>query len=70
MDQIIRLKDLPAFCGLRRTQIAKLIEAGEFPAPIKLSDSGRARGFLSSEIEAWQQKRIAQRDCVKGTGDV
>lgn len=64
MDQIIRLKDLPAYCGLKRTQIDHLISRGEFPEPIKLNDTGRAKGWLSSEIERWQRSRIAKRDAL------
>ena len=62
MDQIIRKADLPKFCGLKRTAIEELISRGEFPRPVKLSDSGRAVGWISSEISRWQAERIAKRD--------
>ena len=61
LNRIIRKKDLPNFVGLQRTQIEGLIERGEFPKPIPLSDSGRAIGWLESEIWAWQQQRLAKR---------
>lgn len=58
-DKIIRLKDLPDYVGLRRTQIEHWIEKGLFPKPIKLGL--RAKGWLASEIAAWQHGRIAAR---------
>jgi predicted DNA-binding transcriptional regulator AlpA len=60
--RIIRLRELPTYVGLQRTQIDELIRNGEFPAPVKLSDSGRAKGWLEHEVIAWQQERLAKRD--------
>ena len=62
LHRIIRLRDLPDYVGLKRTQIDQLIIRGEFPKPIKLNDAGRAKGWLEHEIVAWQQARIAARD--------
>ena len=59
-DQIIRLAELPRYTGLRRTQIQHYIEKGDFPRPIKLGE--RAKGWLASEIRAWQQARISARN--------
>jgi prophage regulatory protein len=64
LDKIIRLADLPTYCGLRRTQIDELIKRGEFPRPVKLS--ARRKGWIERELIAWQQARIAQRDCALG----
>ena len=61
-DKIFRKAELPSVVGLKRTQIEAMIARGEFPKPIRLSDGGRAVGWLSSEIVAWQQSRKAQRD--------
>jgi prophage regulatory protein len=62
LNRIIRKKDLPTYVGLARTQIELLISRGEFPKPIPLSDSGRAIGWIESELWAWQQERLAKRD--------
>ena len=62
LNRIIRERDLFAFCGLRKTQVATLIRNGEFPKPIKLSESGRAKGWLESELIAWQTKRLVKRE--------
>ncbi len=62
LHRIIRLRELPTWVGLQRSQIDKLIIRGEFPKPIRLNDPGRAKGWLESEIVQWQQERIASRD--------
>ena len=60
LHKIIRLAELPQFCGLRRTQIETLIAGGTFPRPVKLS--ARRKGWLEAELITWQQTRIALRD--------
>lgn len=62
LNRMYRLKDLPQFVALRRTQIAELIRAGQFPKPIPLSDTGRAVAWLESDLIAWQHARIANRN--------
>jgi prophage regulatory protein len=59
--KILREKQLPEFVGLRRTTINELVQSGEFPQPIPLNDSGRAKGWLEAEVAAWQAARIAKR---------
>ena len=59
IDEIIRLADLPKFTGLKRTQIQHYVANGGFPQPIRLGE--RAKGWLRSEVVAWQQERIAAR---------
>jgi predicted DNA-binding transcriptional regulator AlpA len=58
LNRMIRLADLPTYVGLKRTQIDDLIKKGEFPVPIKLSDSGRAKAWLEADVIAWQNGRI------------
>ena len=55
-----------ALAGAANAQSAsrELIKRGEFPKPISLSDSGRAKGWLESEILVWQAKRLATRDAT------
>jgi prophage regulatory protein len=59
LNRMFRLRDLSQFTGLRRTTIAELIKAGDFPAPIRLTEGGRARAWLESDLIAWQAERIA-----------
>ncbi|MBN9051542.1 MAG: AlpA family phage regulatory protein [Rhizobiales bacterium] len=60
LHTIVRLADLPKYCGLRRTQIEKLIAEARFPRPVKLS--ARRIGWIEAELIEWQQQRIANRD--------
>lgn len=59
--KILREKQLPDYVGLRRTTIIEMVKAGEFPQPIPLNDSGRAKGWLEAEVAAWQAGRLAKR---------
>lgn len=62
LNRMFRLRDLPQFVGLRRTQISELIKAGKFPEPIPLTDGGRAVAWLEHDLIAWQNARIAARN--------
>lgn len=62
LNRMYRLRDLPQFVGLRRTQITELVKAGEFPRPIPLSNGGRAVAWLEADLVAWQTARIAARN--------
>jgi len=60
LHKVIRLADLPTYCGLHRSQIDELIARNDFPKPVKLS--ARRKAWLECELIDWQQKRIARRD--------
>jgi predicted DNA-binding transcriptional regulator AlpA len=62
LQRLFRLKDLPAFTGLRRTTIIELVEKNEFPEAVPLTDGGRAKGWLEADLINWQQARIAARE--------
>jgi prophage regulatory protein len=51
--------------GISRTGQFELLQAGDFPKPIKLSGA-RSIGFIESEIDDWIEKRMAARDEAKG----
>ena len=63
--RLIREKDIRHFAPWGRTQLAEKIKRGEFPAPIRLSASGRAKAWIEAEILQWQRDRIAARDLAK-----
>jgi prophage regulatory protein len=62
VDEIIRKPELARYVGLRHSVIADMITKGKFPRPMRLNPDGRAVGWLSSEIAAWQRARAAERD--------
>jgi len=74
--RVRRLREVEEFTGLKRTQIFAHVAAGNFPPPIKLTDTGRAIGWLESELLEWLAKRVAAREAAnktmpdKPTGDV
>lgn len=59
LEEIIRAADLHKYVGLKRTQVRELVKAGELPPPLVLSPSGRTKGWLKSDVQAWQAARIA-----------
>jgi len=70
LQRVVRLADLTAYVGLRRTQIEVLISQGRFPKPVRIGD--RAMAWMESDLIAWQQARIAERDAsasAKSEGD-
>jgi predicted DNA-binding transcriptional regulator AlpA len=69
LTRLYRLNELPRFVGLRRSRIAELIEAGEFPRPIRLSDTGRAVAWLESDLIDWQWECIARRAAARAELD-
>jgi predicted DNA-binding transcriptional regulator AlpA len=62
MKAVLRKAEAMEFVGLRKTQFEEKVLNGELPAPIKISDSGRAVAWLRTELEAWLASRIEKRD--------
>ena len=58
--KIIRLKNVMEMTGLGRSCLYAKIAEGSFPKPVPLS--GRAVGWISSEVEGWILDRIEERD--------
>ena len=58
-NQIVRLRDGGKYFGFGHTQLHGKIKSGEIPAPVKLSESGRAKGWLGAQIIAHQQRLLA-----------
>jgi prophage regulatory protein len=53
----IRLPDVEAKVGLKRSTIYALAKQGQFPAPIKLG--ARASAWLESSVDDWLRERVA-----------
>lgn len=58
--RFLRLKEAIRLTAKSKAEIYRCIAAGTFPKPIRLGE--RSIAFLSREIEAWQEARIAERD--------
>jgi len=59
IDRLLRWKDVQPLVGLCRSRAHQLIAKGEFPAPIKLVEGGRASAWQESKIREWIEGRIA-----------
>jgi prophage regulatory protein len=55
-DQILREVDCRRITGLSRTTRWRLVQAGDFPPPLKLSK--RAIGWSASSVAAWLEQRL------------
>ena len=60
--QIYRRPKVLEVTGWSVSTLYEKVANGSFPKPVKLDPRGRAVGWLETEIEAWQQQRIAERD--------
>lgn len=56
MTRMLRLPMVMERVGFGRSQIYKMIQRGEFPAPVKLSS--QVSGWEESKIEEWLQGKI------------
>ena len=57
--QILKLADVITQTTLSSSTIYRLVQAGEFPKPIKLA--AHASGWLESDIENWIEARQKAR---------
>ena len=56
---LLRLEAVKLKTGLARSTLYKLISAGDFPLPVKLT--GKAIAWASNEIELWIETRMSAR---------
>lgn len=57
--KFLRLPAVEAATGYKRSTIYRLVQEGKFPAPIALSDEGRASAWIEEEVDQWCKERIA-----------
>lgn len=55
--KFMRRAEVQAATGLPTSSLYALIQRGEFPKPIHITE--RSVGWLASDVEAWQQARLA-----------
>lgn len=58
-NDVVRWHEGKRYFGFKPTQLKIKILAGEIPAPIPLTDSGRALGWLGQQILDHQAKLLA-----------
>jgi prophage regulatory protein len=63
-DSFLRLPQVEALSGLKRSSIYNKIKRGEFPRPIRVSEN--VSGWLHSEVMAWVESRIQE---ARATGN-
>jgi predicted DNA-binding transcriptional regulator AlpA len=57
-NEIFRPSRARKYFGLGHSQLALKVRSGEIPAPIKLSASGSAVGWLGSQIIEYHKTRL------------
>lgn len=62
MTKFLRLPDVIAVTGLKRSAIYDAIAEGTFPKPVKLST--RAVGWPEADLAAWADERLAAREAA------
>lgn len=63
---MLRREEVEALTGLARSTLYGLVKQKKFPAPYPLTESGRAVGWLRSEVEAYLHDRISARPKTAG----
>ena len=58
--QLLRRREVLQRVALSSHQISRMIRAGRFPKPVRISD--HAIAWDSAEIDAWITDRITERD--------
>ena len=56
--RVMRCKEVLEITGYSRSTIFRRIDAGEFPAPVRLSQYGNAIGWDSLEVQKWVDSRF------------
>lgn len=54
-DQLLRRPEVERRIGLARSSIYRMMEAGEFPRPIRIGR--RAVAWRASDLDRWQAER-------------
>jgi predicted DNA-binding transcriptional regulator AlpA len=67
MKNILKRSQAAKVAGVSVRQIPKLIEEDGFPAPITV---GKSDGWIDTEVQAWIDQKIAERDATLAGGAV
>jgi prophage regulatory protein len=66
IDRILRLPEVCARGGFKKSHLYEMVKRGEFPASLRLSK--RIVGWRESEVEAWIKSRPAAISDVRERG--
>lgn len=58
--RFLRAPDVIERVGLSRRTFFKLVQAGQFPDPVR--PSPKTVAWLESEVEAWMKRKVEERD--------
>lgn len=61
LRRVLRRPAVLAATGYGRTQLQVLVDKKLFPAPFKLSDTGRSVGWWEDDVIAYQESREAAK---------
>ena len=61
--RLLTMRTVIAEVSLSRTEIWRRVQRGTFPKPIRLGPQRIA--FVASEIDAWVNARVAERDAPR-----
>jgi prophage regulatory protein len=53
--QFIRPRDVVEMIGVSRTTLWRMVQAGTFPPPVRITE--RNRGYLLEAVEEWMKSR-------------
>lgn len=57
LQRAYRFKDLTPYTGLKRTRLAELIKAKQFPEGVRVNDDGRTKIWFENVLIKWQAGR-------------
>lgn len=67
MATLIKRDEVIKKTALSATQIYRLIDADDFPKPVKLS--ARAVAWVEQEVDSWVEGRIAKSRVAEAVGE-
>lgn len=64
-ERFLRISEVVEITGISKPTLYALIARGEFPRQVKLTSGGKIAGWIQSEVLAYMQSRIEQREAGK-----
>lgn len=63
-ETLLRMREVEARTGLRKSKLYELMKDGEFPKPIALTE--RTNAWIGSEVNGWINDRIRASRAAPG----